>query len=288
VENLIKCGACDCFGLRRSQLLAIFEPTMDSVADNRRRNVEGQIGFFELGGETETASNPIPVPDLPELSRQDQMAMEKDVTGLYLSGHPMDDYRAMLKKANVAAIGDIMACFENGGTQFADEQIVTIAGIVQQMKMKTTRNNSLMAYVTLEDDTGSMELLVFSNAIDRYGGCLAENAAVVINGKISVRDEKSPQMIVNRAISLKDYSQAKALNLGVKPMEVNKLYLQFPSENSREERRARPVLKMFPGKTPVILFYADTRTRRQTYCMPDPDLVQELREILGEPNVVLK
>ena len=71
-------------------------------------------------------------------------------------------------------------------------------------------------------------------------------------------------------------------------MEVNKLYLQFPSENSREERRARPVLKMFPGKTPVILFYADTRTRRQTYCMPDPDLVQELREILGEPNVVLK
>ena len=288
VENLIKCGACDCFGLRRSQLLAIFEATMDSVADNRRRNVEGQIGMFDLGGDPEAISDPIPVPNLPELSRQERMAMEKEVTGLYLSGHPMDDYRAVLKTANVAAIGEILDCFEHGGSEFADEQIVTVAGIVQQMKMKTTRNNSLMAYVTLEDDTGAMELLVFSNAIDRYGSFLVENAAVVITGKISVRDEKAPQMIVNQAWSLENYSQAKSLNLDVKPMAVNKLYVQIPSENSRENRRVCPVLKMFPGKTPLILFYADTRTRRQTYCIPDPDLVKELREIVGEANVVLK
>jgi len=111
---------------------------------------------------------------------------------------------------------------------------------------------------------------------------------VVINGKISVRDEKAPQMIVNQAWSLESYSRGRALNLDVKPMEVNKLYLQLPSENSRENRRIRPVLNMFPGKTPVVLFYADTRARRQTYCLPDPDLVAELREILGEKNVVLK
>jgi len=288
MENLIKCGACDCFGLKRSQLLFIYEAVMDSIADSRRRNVEGQIDLFGMAMEMEDTSVSIPVPDLPELSKQDQMTMEKEVTGLYLSGHPMDDHRTMLKNANVAAIGEIMECFDTGGTEFADEQTVTIAGIVQQMKMKTTRNNSLMAYVTLEDDTGAMELLVFSNAIDRYGSFLTENAAVVISGKISVRDEKAPQMIVNQAWSLESYSRGKALDLDVKPMEVGKLYLQLPSENSREDRRIRPVLQMFPGKTPVILFYADTRLRKRTWCLPDPDLVAELREILGEKNVVLK
>ena len=146
----------------------------------------------------------------------------------------------------------------------------------------------MMAYVTLEDDTGAMEMLVFSNAIDRYGNFLVENAAVVISGKISVREEKAPQLIVNQAWSLESYAQGKALNLDVKPMEVNKLYLQLPAENSREARRIRPVLNMFPGRTPVVLFYADTRARRQTWCLPDPDLVTELRLILGEKNVVLK
>ena len=133
-----------------------------------------------------------------------------------------------------------------------------------------------------------MELLVFSNAIDRYGNYMTENAAVVISGKISVRDEKAPQLIVNQVWPLEQYSAAKPLNLDVKPMDIKRLYLQIPSENSREDRRIRPVLQMFPGKIPVTLYYADVKLRRQTYCLPDPDLLQELREILGEKNVVLK
>ncbi len=288
VENLIKCGACDCFGLKRSQLLYIYESVIDSIADSRRRNVEGQIDLFGMVSEEEDAAASIPVPELPELSMQEKMSMEKEVTGLYLSGHPMDGYRALLRGANVSAIGEIMECFENGGDAYADEQTVTVAGIVQQMKMKTTRNNSLMAYVTLEDDTGAMELLVFSNAIDRFGNYLAENMAVVISGKLSVRDEKAPQMIVNQVWPLEQYSAAKSLNLDVRPLDIQRLYLQIPSENSRENRRIRPVLQMFPGKIPVTLYYADSKVRRQTYCLPDPDLLQELREILGEKNIVLK
>ena len=287
VENLIKCGACDCFGLHRSQLLYIYETVMDSVADSRRRNVEGQMGLFDMGGETEEVSSEVSVPDLPELSPQDRMAMEKEVTGLYLSGHPMDNYRAMLKKFKVAAIGEIMECFETGGTEFADEQVVTIAGMVQQMKMKTTRNNSLMAYITLEDDTGAMELLVFSNAIDRYGNFLAENAAVVISGKISVRDEKAPQLIVNQVWPLESYARSQPVQPQPTP-GAGKLYLQIPSEQSSQDRRTRAVLQMFPGKLPVVLYYADTKIRRQTYCRPEGELLQELREILGEKNVVLK
>ena len=286
MENLIKCGACDCFGLKRSQLLYLYEAVMDSVAASRRRNVEGQMGLFDMGGEAEPMHS-IPVPDLPELSKQERMAMEKEVTGLYLSGHPMDDYRAVLRKAQVASIGEILDCFENGGDEFADEQQVRIAGIVQQVKMKTTRNNTMMAYVTLEDDVGAMELLVFSNTINQYGGYLSENSAVVVAGKISVRDEKAPQLIANQVWPMEQFTQLGAAVPAPKA-KGERLYLRIPSENGRECRRIRPVLQMFPGKMPVILFFADTRLRRQTYSQPDPDLLQELQEILGKENVVLK
>jgi len=285
MENLIKCGACDCFGLTRNQLLHMYEAVMDSVADSRRKNVEGQMGLFDLGGDTEPLHH-IPVPDVPELTKQERMSMEKEVTGLYLSGHPMDEYRSTLRKAGVASIGEIMSCFENGGDQYADEQQVRIAGVVQQLKMKTTRNNTMMAYVTLEDDTASMEMLVFSNTINQYGAYLSENMSVVVHGKISVRDEKAPQLIVNQVIPIGDFMQSD--QPAAIPRKGERLYLKLPSELGREYRRVRPVLNMFPGKLPVVLYFEDTQLRRQTHCLPEPELLQELREILGEKNVVLK
>ncbi len=288
IENLIKCGACDCFGLHRSQLLFIYADVMESVADSRRRNVEGQMGLFGMGDDDLGEIAPVAVPELAELTRQEQMAMEKEVTGLYLSGHPMDAYRQQLKQANVAAMGEILQCFDEGGTDFADEQTVTIAGIVQQIKMKTTRNNSLMAYVSLEDDTGAMELLVFANAMERYGGYLTENSAVVVTGRISVRDEKAPQVILNQAWPLDQYTETAQSPVRTADSGPRKLYLQIPSQNSREDRRVRPVLQMFPGRIPTVLFYADTRARCQTYCDLQPELLQELREMLGEENVVIK
>ncbi|MBQ5748761.1 MAG: DNA polymerase III subunit alpha, partial [Oscillospiraceae bacterium] len=185
LENLIKAGACDCFGLKRSQLLQIFETVLDSVTDSRRRNVDGQIGMFDafMHDEPETVPS-VQIPDLPELSRQELMAMEKETTGLYLTGHPMDDYRQMLRGANVAPIGEIMESFANHTGEYEDEQNVSIAGIVETIKMKTTKNNSMMAYVTLEDDTGVIEMIVFSNALTQYGNLLAANSAVVINSTV--------------------------------------------------------------------------------------------------------
>ena len=285
MENLIKCGACDCFGLNRNQLLHMYEAVMDSVAESRRKNVEGQMGLFDLGGSSEEPIHRIPVPDLPELSKQERMSMEKEVTGLYLSGHPMDEYRAGLRGTGVVSIGEILDCFENGGDEFADEQQIKIAGVVQQVKMKTTRNNTMMAYVTLEDDAGAMELLVFSNTINQYGAYLSENSAVVVAGKISVRDEKAPQLIANQVWPIGQFGQQAKI---AAPVKFQKLYLKLPSETGREYRRVRPVLNMFPGRVPVVLYFEDTRLRRQTHCVPEEDLLAELREILGEKNVVLK
>ncbi len=170
MENLIKCGACDCFGLKRSQLLAIYDAVMESVAASRRNNVEGQMGLFGMMEGDDAPISDIHVPDLPELSAQERMSMERETTGLYLSGHPMDDYREQLKGTGVVPIGRILQSLEEHDDVYQDEQVVSIAGIVQTAKMKTTRNQSLMAYVTLEDNTGSMELMLFSSTLKQYGG----------------------------------------------------------------------------------------------------------------------
>ena len=282
VENLIKCGAMDCFGLRRSQMLYIYETVLDSVADVKRRNVEGQLQLFDFLGETERESVKIPVPELPELAKNDLMQMEKETIGLYLSGHPMDEYRRQLKGSGVVPILRIMESLENGDGVFRDEQIVRVAGIVEKVRMKTTRSNSMMAYVTLEDDTASIELLAFSNVIARSGSYLKENMAIVAEGRISVRDEKAPQMVLNEARPLSEVAEAAPA------AQAQKLYLKLPAENGAEDRKTRAILNMFPGDLPTVLYFADSGVRRGTRCMLRADMLAELRALLGEKNVVLK
>ena len=287
LENLIKAGACDCFGLKRSQLLQIYETVLDSVTESRRRNVEGQIGMFDAFMQDEPEHVPsVQIPDLPELSKQELMAMEKETTGLYLTGHPMDDYRQMLRGANVAPIGEIMESFANHTNEYEDEQNVSIAGIVGPVKMKTTKNNSMMAYVTLEDDTGVIEMIVFSNALGQYGNLLAENNAVVVHGRISVRDDKDPQLIVNRVQPLKDY-HAEAPAAPIVQAEQT-LYLKVASESAPNANKVLPILRMFPGKSKTVVYYADTGARRVGQCAHDELMLAELRQLLGEANVVLK
>ncbi len=287
VENLIKCGAMDCFGNHRSELLAVYEGMMADLSISRKKNLEGQMGFFGMLDREEPASA-IPIPKLPELSAVERMAMEKETMGLYLSGHPMDDYRAYLKNTHVVPIGALLE--EEHG--YRDEQIVSVAGIVQTVKLKTTRNQSQMAYVTLEDDTAALELLVFSNGLGQFGGYLRENAPVVITGKLSVRDDKDPQIIVNRARPISDYAD------GVPPGENDDrpaprvvqgtLYLRLPNESDPNYPKARAILNMFPGTCKAVLFFADTRAKRGTHCALDERMLRELRRRLGEENVVVK
>lgn len=193
LENLIKAGACDGFGLNRAQMLRIYELVLDAAASQKNKNVDGQMGLFDLlSGEDSAAAMPaVQAPDIPEMSVQEKMSLEKQTTGLYLSGHPMDEYRPLLRGMDVVPIGEILECFENGGDTYQDEQIVNIAGIVEAVKMKTTRSGSMMAYVTVEDDTDSLELLTFSIDPGQCGSLLYENSPVILNGRISVLRRKT-------------------------------------------------------------------------------------------------
>ncbi len=287
VENLIKCGAMDGFGNHRSALLAVYETLMDSIAGSRRRNLEGQMGLFSLlpdGGQTDS----IPIPDIPELSRGDLMVMEKETTGIYLSGHPMDDYRQYLTGSNVVPI----AALTEEGSSYRDDQIVSVAGIVQNLKMKTTRNNSMMAYLTVEDDTAAIEMLAFSNVMNQYGGYLRENTPVVVTGRLSIREEKEPQIVINRARPITDYSQGERPDTE-RPQKVSyppetRLYLRLPDQKGKLYPKIRSILNMFPGPYQAVLYFEDTRQRRGTHCDLAGSMLGELKRVLGEENIVLK
>lgn len=287
VENFIKCGAMDCFGHNRSELLAVYESMMDSISSTRKHNLEGQIGLFGMIQEENADAVKVPIPHKPEFSKLDILSMEKETTGIYISGHPMDDYKIYLKGKNVVPIG----AFTEEGNRFTDDQNVTIAGIVQSVKTKTTRNNSVMAYVTIEDDTGAMELLVFSSVINQYGGYLKENAAAIVTGRLSIRDEKEPQIVVNRAMPItaaekplvpaeETFNRHEVLN--------GTLYLRFPSESDSRLEKVKAILNMFPGQQQAVLFFADTRLRRGTRCSIMRNMVNELKNLLENENVVIK
>ena len=288
VENFIKCGAMDCFGHHRSELLAVYDQLMDTVSHTRKKNLEGQLGLFSLL-EEEDAAAAIVIPKLPEKSRAELMSMEKETTGIYISGHPMDDYRPFLKNTHVVPIGDLMG----EEKKFRDDQIVSVAGIVQGVKMKTTRNNSMMAYVTVEDDTAAIEMLAFSNVLNQFGGYLKENSPVVITGRLSIRDEKEPQIIVNRARPISDYADGMVTaepEIPQKKAETRqgKLYLKIPAEQDPVYRKVRAILNMFPGESSVVLYFDDTKVRRGTRCALADSMLTELKNVLGEANVVVK
>ena len=278
VENLIKCGAMDGLGLNRAQMLSAYEKIMDSVARSKKKDIEGQISFFDfLSAEQEPAAR-IVIPDCPERPRNELMQMEKETIGMYLSGHPMDEYRKQLQGKGVIPILRILQSFEENDGIYRDEQIVRIAGIVETVKSKTTRNNTMMAYITLEDDTAAMELLAFSGVISKHGSLLKENTPVVVEGRLSVRDEKLPQMVINevRAISQ------------VETVAPSRLYLKLPTEGCPADRKVRAILSMFPGQLQAILYFADTGVRRGTSCSIREDMLEELRGLLGKNAVILK
>jgi len=284
VENFIKCGAMDCFGYHRSELLAVYDTMMDSIASSRKKNLDGQMGLFAMLQEEDQAAA-IPIPKLDEMSKADLMLLEKETTGIYLSGHPMDDYREYLKNTHVIPIGSLM---EEDST-YQDDQIVSVAGIVQSVKNKTTRNNSMMAYVTVEDDTAAIEMLAFSNVISQYGGYLRENQPVVITGRLSTRENKEPQIVINRARPISDFANEKKINEVQPKLQKNgTLYLRLPTENDERFRKVKAILNMFPGDAPAVIYFADTKLRRGTKCQIADSMMEELVRLLGQENVVLK
>ncbi|MGE4353907.1 MAG: DNA polymerase III subunit alpha [Oscillospiraceae bacterium] len=291
VENLIRAGAFDSLGYRRSQLLQVVDKVLDGVSSEGKKNVAGQIDLFSADGAENTGfgSYRLELPDVPEFSPREMMAMERETTGLYLTGHPMDEYREAVKSVGAVPIGKILADFaENpGGGRFKDNQPVVLAGVVASAKTRTVKNNSLMAYVMLEDDTGSVELIAFQRALDNGGGYVKENAPIIVRGRIALRDEAEVQIMAD---SFRPMSDVDAFP-GEEPHQKKAtLFVKVTEETETKLNKLENVLVMFPGNDKLVqVRYKNGRKKLlAAKCLIHDALVDELREMFGDDNVVLK
>ena len=305
VESLIRAGAFDSLGYKRKALLQVLDKVLDGVNSAGRKNLAGQFDLFSMDDEQPAPS--LDLPDVEEFTPAEKMAMEKDATGLYLTGHPMDGYRDTAARLGAASMGAIVEDFsgEGGPQWFRDGQNVIVAGVISAVRTRTTKNNTLMSHVTLEDDTGSMEALAFQRALDQGGAYLRENAAVCCTGRISVRDEKEPQLMMDAAYpldGLTDQAVAAIKNAardgghagrqapapGRAPAGGQTLWLKLPSQSDPAFHHLELVLTMFPGTDPLVVYFADTKKRMGARCLIHPALIREMQETLGEKNVVVK
>ena len=309
LESLIKCGCFDGLGANRRQLMFVCQTVLDSVAEHKRRNVEGQMDLFGLSGGGDLSTGGITMPDFAEYPAIDLMRMEHDVTGLYLSGHPMDEYRSNMKRAGAVNIGDILADFarEGGNSAFEDDQQIIVGGVIENVRTKPTRNNTLMAYLTLDDGTGSLELLAFQKAIDESGSYMEVNTPVLVQGRLSARDEKEPQIVVNTLQPINEIIANHGLQTDHRIEGADNtaritdrssqiadraagrtLFVKLKSEGSAEYDRLKLVHMMFPGHDKMVVYFSDTKKTLGASCVIHEAFVTELREMLGEGNVVVR
>ena len=217
----------------------------------------------------------------------ERMSMEKETTGLYLSGHPMDSYRETVRRLGAVPLGAIMSDFnqEGGPRRFKDEQMVTVAGVVESSRTRTTKNNALMSYIQLEDDTGAMELIAFQRALDSGGAYIRDNAALLVKGRISVRDEKDPQLMVE---SIRPISDLNAPAEKAPPPKEAKLWVKLSGMDDPMLEKIKLILKMFPGTQQMVIYCEKEKKRIGASCLIHEALVDELTERLGPGNVVVK
>ena len=307
LESLIKCGAIDNLGANRRQMLAVSKMILDSIQFESRKNVKGQISLFDTDEDTK-ASGEIAMPDLPEFSVSERLFMENEVAGMYLSGHPLNEYDEYAKIARTDRIGSIISM--ESDSSYKDGQTVRVLAIVSKVKTQVTKNNKMMAFVNVEDQYGMAEMLVFPNVFDEYGLYFREGNIIDVVATVNIREDEDPKIICNKVKlvtkdtkpePLKTYAdyrnnreqvKAPTANRPVNPQKPKTLYIRIDNLESKSFKKAKRLLEIFEGRTPVVFYLTDTNKKLQApqnlWVDLNSVLVNELKKQLGDDNIVAK
>ena len=285
VESLVKCGALDGLGNNRREMLLSVERVMESLEADKRRNVEGQLGCFDSPQSGEAGEPSLQKAE--DFSTADKLSMEKEVTGMYLSGHPMATYAGLYQTGGYARMDEILqSAGDQEAGRYQDGQWVTVLGMVVGVRKKATKNNTQMAFVSLEDMYGALTVLLFSQALEQYGNLLYEGAVVEVAGKLSFTENKEPELVCN-AMSV----PADPTSLGApaeKPVRPG-LYLRFPSKEDPRYRKALQYIAIFDGVSDLYVSFQDTgkllRAPAKYRVDVNRPLLRALEALLGEKNV---
>ncbi len=289
LDSLIRCGALDGLGANRRQMLESAALVLEGLEDVGRRNLDGQLGFFDK--EESAAVGEPSLPQVEELPYEELLAMEKEVSGLYLTGHPMKPYEAFYERLKADRIDEILDSFSEQtetDSEYVDGQNVKLFGLLGTPQIKSTRAGAQMAYAVLEDLYGSMELVFFSRVLESCRSLLHAGEAVVVRGRLSAREDEEPKLLVSTVEKApspeslpKEEPKKNAANPGI--------YLKIPSLDSAEWKRVQKVLRVLEGDTPVYVRVADTgklmRAPRDLWVTPHEVLIKELVYVLGAENV---
>ena len=288
VESMIKSGAFDNLEAKRRSMMDGVEGILKSVESEARRNLDGQIDLFgALDGEQESGRNVYKLPDGGEEYPYDiLLQMEKEVSGLYLSGHPLDHYRPVIEKVSTCRISELVG--ENAHAY--DEQNVTLVCTVVRTKTINTKAGGMMAFITVEDLSGSMEVLAFPKVLLAASEAVHDNAVVVIKGRVSYKEDEPSKLIADSIVDVERYEPDK-IKTDIKSTK-NGLWLKLSSMRSESFEETKNLLQIFEGNFPVYMYFEDTKQRmlapKSLWCTQSDLLVSELERVLGAGNVKVK
>ena len=296
VENIIKCGAIDNPINNRREMLQHLPVIFDSLEKERRHSLEGQLSLFSKDDEhsnTETSIKP-----LEEIPKTQLLAFEKEVTGLYISGHPLDEYEKLSKTLNCANIADIVTDDEDIPAKFNNDDYTSVLGIITKIRKKVTKRDEVMAFADFEDATGAAELLIFPKILTKYAPLFTEGNILFLDIRISKKNDGEVKLIPENVKQVKDIYNAHDKNTAAL-LEKNSaskkkksgLYLKLPYTDCIMEDKIKSLISIFDGSVPVYLFFED----KNKYIFLGKDfltsinapLINELKKLLGDENVVV-
>ena len=277
LENFIKAGAFDCFGGTRRQYMQVYSLILDQVSQDKKNNMAGQMTLFDFMGEEAGKQFEIRLPDVGEFNKEEKLAFEKEVTGIYISGHPLEKYEEKWRKNITAVTTDFLPDEESGIPKVGDGNRVTVGGMITSKTIKYTKTNQTMAFLTLEDLLGTMEIIVFPKSYEQYSGMIDTDAKVFIRGRVSVEEDRPSKLILERVIPFSEV-----------PAEI---WIRFPDRDAFEqaEKDIRDIAAPFPGTDRIIVYLEKERAMKRLNCFTDAEdaggVLVTLKQKFGGDNV---
>ncbi|MCR4589010.1 MAG: DNA polymerase III subunit alpha [Lachnospiraceae bacterium] len=284
VENFIKAGVFDSLGGTRKQYMSVYIPIMDSLQKDKKNNMAGQMSLFDLAGDEDKSQFSVQLPDVGEYDKQMLLAFEKEVLGIYVSGHPLEDYEELWKKHTSALTTDFIQNVDpenpEGTVQVKDGARVTVGGLITEKKIKYTKNDKIMAFLTLEDLVGTVEVIVFPRDYEKYADKIEEDAKVFITGRASVEENKDAKLICE----------------GITPFDEvpRKLWIRFPNLEDYEIMQAvlMTAISNSEGPDRIVIYIDDIKAMKELppsqNVKADAQLLEQLEVLFGKENVILR
>ena len=277
IENFIKAGALDGLGATRRQLMMIYVSLMDQVAQERKNSLSGQMSLFDFMGEEEKKEFEVRLPDVGEYDKEEMLSFEKEVLGIYISGHPLEKYETMWRKNISALTSDFQLNEETNKSRVEDESRQIIGGMIIAKTIKYTRNGKTMAFLTLEDLVGTVEVVVFPKDYEKYRNLLEEEKKVFIKGRVNAEDDKPSKLVCERVWGFEEV-----------PKE---LWIQFATmeDFKARERELYDILRTSDGKDHVVIYIRSPKAVKRLAGSWDilvtEALCRKIEENFGKENV---